>query len=67
MIGFLNSDMFVYWTSQQQSRVVLPKINQKALNEIPVPVPSNEEQNEIARIIGDLWAKADAVENQSRK
>lgn len=58
------SDMFVYWASQQQGRVVLPKINQKALNEIPVPVPPNEEQNEIARIIGELWAKADAVEKQ---
>ncbi|EPW4493539.1 restriction endonuclease subunit S [Vibrio fluvialis] len=58
------SDMFVYWTSQQQGRVVLPKINQKALNEIPVPVPPNEEQNEIARIVGELWAKADAVEKQ---
>ncbi|EJL8257561.1 TPA: restriction endonuclease subunit S [Vibrio cholerae] len=58
------SDMFVYWTSQQQGRVVLPKINQKALNEIPVPVPPSEEQNEIARIVGELWAKADAVEKQ---
>ncbi|ELA8077881.1 restriction endonuclease subunit S [Vibrio alginolyticus] len=58
------SDLFVYWTSQQQGRVVLPKINQKALNEIPVPVPPNEEQNEIARIVGELWAKADAVEKQ---
>lgn len=58
------SDMFVYWTSQQQGRVVLPKINQKALNEIPVPVPPNEEQNEIARIVSELWAKADAVEKQ---
>lgn len=58
------SDMFVYWTSQQQGRVVLPKINQKALNEIPVPVPPSEEQNEIARIVGELWAKVDAVEKQ---
>ncbi|MEZ8694376.1 restriction endonuclease subunit S [Vibrio splendidus] len=58
------SEQFVYFTSQQQGRVVLPKINQKALNNIPVPVPPEAEQVEIARVVSELLAKAEVIEKQ---
>jgi hypothetical protein len=58
------SERFVNWTSQQQGRVVLPKINQNALNKIPVPTPSINEQKEIVRRVESLFALADTVEKQ---
>ncbi|GAA0835683.1 restriction endonuclease subunit S [Marinomonas arenicola] len=58
------SDQFVHFTSQQQGRVVLPKINQKALKKIPVPVPPEAEQVEIARLVSEFLAKAEVIEMQ---
>lgn len=58
------STEFVDFTSRQQGRVVLPKINQKALNAIPVPVASGEEQKEIVRRVESLFALANKVEKQ---
>jgi type I restriction enzyme S subunit len=64
LLYYMLSDQFVTWTSQQQGRVVLPKINQNALNKIPVPTPSIKEQTEIVRRVESLFAQADAVEKQ---
>lgn len=64
---YMLSEQFVFWTSQQQGRVVLPKINQKALNRIPVPVPSTLEQKEISRRVESLFSMADIVEKQYQK
>jgi len=60
------STQFVDFTSRQQGRVVLPKINQKALNAVPVPVPGAQEQEEIVRRVESLFTLADKVEEQSR-
>lgn len=62
LLYYMLSEKFVYWATQQQGRVVLPKINQKALNKIPVPTPSIREQQEIVRRVESLFAKADEVE-----
>ncbi|MCG7532728.1 restriction endonuclease subunit S [Psychrobium sp. MM17-31] len=64
LLNVMLSDEFVNYTSQQQGRVVLPKINQKALNKIPVPVPPEAEQLEISRLTSELLAKAEVVEKQ---
>lgn len=58
------SEQFVFFASQQQGRVVLPKINQKALNKIPIPVPPEREQTEISRKVEELLSKAEIVERQ---
>ena len=43
------TSLFTYFASQNQGRTVLPKINQKALYKLPVPVPPADEQKEIVR------------------
>jgi type I restriction enzyme S subunit len=48
----------------KQSRVVLPKINQKGLSTIPVPVPPKLEQIEIVQRVDRLFKLADKVEKQ---
>ncbi|MCG7971866.1 MAG: restriction endonuclease subunit S [Candidatus Thiodiazotropha taylori] len=55
---------FTEWASNAESRVVLPKINQKDLGLIPTPVPSNEEQVEIVRRIEHLFTFADKIEQR---
>jgi type I restriction enzyme S subunit len=56
------SELFTTFASSQQGRTVLPKINQEALNEIPVPVPPVNEQHEIVRRVETLFAYADRLE-----
>lgn len=58
------SPKFTHWASNAESRVVLPKINQKDLNKIPTPTPPLEEQNEIVSRVEELFAFADNIERQ---
>ena len=60
----LTSD-FTEWASNAESRSVLPKINQKDLNQIPVPTPPLEEQTEIVRRVEELFAFADSIEQKT--
>lgn len=62
LLYFMLSEMFVHWTSQQQGRVVLPKINQKSLNKIPVAFPPADEQLEIVRRVDELLSRANTIE-----
>ncbi|MDI6635369.1 restriction endonuclease subunit S [Pantoea dispersa] len=55
---------FTDWVSNAESRTVLPKINQKGLSEIPVPVPPLSEQHEIVRRVEQLFSYADTIEKQ---
>ncbi|GAA3559482.1 restriction endonuclease subunit S [Snuella lapsa] len=61
---YMLSGLFLSYATTAGERSVLPKINQKGLNQIPVPVPSLEEQQEIVNRVESLFAKADAVEAQ---
>lgn len=57
---------FTDFASSNEGRTVLPKINQAALNEIPVPVPPRPEQAEIVRRADDLLAIAARFERQQQ-
>jgi type I restriction enzyme S subunit len=62
----LISQQFTLFASSKQGRTVLPKINQKALNEIPVPIPPAKEQQEIVRRVEVLFDYADRLETQTQ-
>lgn len=59
---YMLSNEFLSYSTTAGERSVLPKINQKGLNEIPFPLPALEEQQEIVRRVESLFAKADAIE-----
>jgi type I restriction enzyme S subunit len=63
---WLISQQFTLFASSKQGRTVLPKINQKALNEIPVPIPPAKEQQEIVRRVEVLFDYADRLETQTQ-
>jgi type I restriction enzyme S subunit len=65
---YMLTNYFVSKASNTESRTVLPKINQKGLNEIPFPLCSYEEQNRIVQEIESRFSIADKMEesiNQS--
>lgn len=51
LLYYMLSDMFLEQASSAGSRSVLPKINQKELSAIKVRITSNEEQEEVVRIL----------------
>lgn len=59
---YMLSDRFVYYASNSGSRSVLPKINQKELGKINVPVCSIYEQKEIVRILDKLLGEESKIE-----
>lgn len=52
---------FTEQASRKQGRTVLPKINQDALSQLPVPVPPLNEQRRIVAKIEDLSARSRAA------
>ena len=54
---YMLSDEFLNQASNAGSRTLLPKINQKELSKIKVPICKLEEQKEIVRILDSLLAK----------
>ena len=61
---YMLSTTFLSYATTAGERSVLPKINQKGLNIIPIPVPSLPEQQEIVRRVESLFTQADAIEQQ---
>ena len=56
------SSEFLSFATTAGERIVLPKINQKSLNIIPIPVPSLKEQEEIVNRVQSLFTKLDIIE-----
>ena len=54
---YMLSDDFLEQTSNAGSRSLLPKINQKELSALTVPIPSITEQREIVHILDSLFEK----------
>ena len=59
---WLLTKTFTEFASANESRTVLPKINQLALSAIPVPVPPLLEQGEIVRRVDELFTLGDAIQ-----
>ena len=61
---YMLSSEFLSFATTAGERIVLPKINQKSLNIIPIPVPSLKEQEEIAKRVQTLFDILDDVERR---
>lgn len=61
---YMLSSEFLAFATTAGERIVLPKINQKSLNVIPVPIPPLEEQEEIVRRVQSLFEKLDTIEQR---
>jgi len=59
---YMLTSYFVSKASNTESRTILPKINQKGLNEIPFPLCSLEEQQQIVQEIESRLSVADKME-----
>lgn len=67
LLQWLISEDFAWFTSEHEGRSVLPKINQKALNSTPVPVPPIEQQTEIIRRIEAAFARIDRMVSEATR
>jgi len=67
LLQWLISEDFAWFTSEHEGRSVLPKINQKALNSTPVPVPPIEQQTEIVRRVETAFARIDRMVTAAAK
>ncbi|WP_299681522.1 restriction endonuclease subunit S [uncultured Tenacibaculum sp.] len=59
---YMLSSIFLSYATTAGERSVLPKINQKSLNIIPVPVPPLKEQQKIVKRIEALLKQADNIQ-----
>jgi type I restriction enzyme, S subunit len=55
LLYWLISPDFNDLAMEHQGRTVLPKINQKALYSLPIPLPPNDEQQRIAKLITEAF------------
>ncbi len=51
---FLLTDAFTSYAELESLRVAMPKVNREALGAFPIPIPSRDEQSEIARSCVEL-------------
>ena len=51
---FLLTDVFTSYAELESLRVAMPKVNRKALGAFPIPIPSLDEQREIARFCEEV-------------
>jgi len=64
---WLISEDFAWFTAEHEGRSVLPKINQKALNASPVPVPPPEHQETLVRHIEAAFARIDRMTEEASR
>lgn len=62
LLKYMLSTEFLEQSTTAGSRSLLPKINQKELSSISVPLPTLPEQHEIVRLIDDLLARERAAQ-----
>lgn len=61
---YMLSSEFLAFATTAGERSVLPKINQKSLNIIPIPIPPIEEQEEIVSRVKSLFEKLDSIKQR---
>ena len=64
---WLNSTIAINWMKAEAREVARPTLNLEQLREIPLPLPSIEEQTEIVRRLEQLFAFADKIEARYTK
>ncbi|QUL37599.1 restriction endonuclease subunit S [Erythrobacter sp. JK5] len=64
LLYWLISDDFAQFSARHEGRTVLPKINQKALNATPFPLPPLEDQTEVVRRIESAFGWLDRLANE---
>lgn len=67
LLKYMLSTEFLEQSTTAGSRSLLPKINQKELSSISVPLPSLSEQHEIVRLIDDLLARERAAQQAAEQ
>lgn len=67
LLKYMLSTEFLEQSTTAGSRSLLPKINQKELSSISVPLPSLPEQHEIVRLIDDLLARERAAQQAAEQ
>lgn len=67
LLKYMLSTEFLEQSTTAGSRSLLPKINQKELSSISVPLPSLSEQHEIVRLIDDLVARERAAQQATEQ
>lgn len=64
LLYWLISDDFAKFSARHEGRTVLPKINKKALNSTPFPLPNLEDQGEIVGRIESAFGWLDRLANE---
>lgn len=67
LLKYMLSTEFLEQSTTAGSRSLLPKINQKELSSISVPLPTLPEQHEIVRLIDDLLARERAAQQATEQ
>ncbi len=63
LLNVILSPYFVSITTADDNRLAMPKVNQKQLNAVWIPVPPPSEQRRIAELVDELMAMCDDLES----
>ena len=67
LLYYILSSEFLSFATTAGERIVLPKINQKSLNIIPIPIPPKEEQEAIVSKVNKLLTQLDNIEQRYQR